>query len=148
MIFGAEVTSADVLGGLVGIISGMAATAFFVKGMERRLTPPSEATVQGRLEARANDLRMAARTLERASDSLRSVDAELADRQSFIEELEKRAELAALSEEQLAALSAYIGDELHDSERRTLRSSVLVALLSFIAGSGVTVLVSAIFAAR
>lgn len=66
----------------------------------------------------------------------------------MIEELEKRAELAALSEEQLAALSAYIGDELLESERRTRRSSVLIAALSFVAGSGVTVLVSAVFAAR
>jgi hypothetical protein len=127
------VTVLSMIGTVVAIWSSYLASRL------RSRTAASERTLDQRLEQLSKALWTSARLVEQISAEL---DARAATARELQEGAKAAEALAELNKEQAEAIRRLMDAELESSERRIRRDSVIIGIGSFIAGGGVSLLVT------
>jgi hypothetical protein len=139
-------TSANVLGtiiaavGTVGAALGTVAAGFVLRRDARSTGKNvSQKTLENRLEELSNSMRNSAKLVEQVSAEL---DARAATAKKLKEEAEAAEALAAINREQAEAIRRLMDTELEGTARRIRRDSIIIGIMSFIAGGGISFLVT------
>lgn len=99
----------------------------------------SERTIEERLEQLSGSMRSSARLVQQISAEL---EARAATAKQLQEEAQAAEALAGIHKEQADAIRRLMDVELTGSERRIRRDSLIIGIGSFIAGGGVSFLVT------
>lgn len=100
---------------------------------------PSQETLDQRLDELSKSMRNSARLVEQVSAEL---EARAAAARTLEEEAKAAEALAALNKDQADAVRRLLGAELAGAGKRIRRDSIVIGLASFVAGGGVTYLIS------
>lgn len=125
-----------VIGTLVGALT--ATSAFRLQTRAASKAVPQK-RLEDRLEELSKSMRNSARLVEQVSAEL---DARAALAKQLQEEAEAAQALAALHKEQADAIRHLLDTELEGSEKRIRRDAIVIGIGSFIAGGGISFLIT------
>ena len=131
------------IGSVAGIV-GFAATFLFgviplYRDARSRSKASSQQTLEERLDELSESMKNSARLVEQVSAEL---DARAATARKLQQEATAAQALAEIHKEQAEAIRRLLDVELEHSERRIRRDSIFIGIGSFIAGGGVSFIVT------
>ena len=113
---------------------------FSIRSISRQMETPTTETT---LEVIIGEL---SKTMEASAQLIGRIQAELEARATAVRKLEVDAGtaemLAAINSDQAQAIRRLLDAELHNTTGRIRRDSVIISISSFVAGAGVTILVT------
>ena len=124
-------------------VLGTLFTTFGVIELAREVRSPRKAAFQKTLEDRLEEL---SKSMRNSAKLVEQVSAELDTRAAIARKLKEEAEtaeaLAAINKEQAEAIRRLMDAELEGAARRIRRDSIVIGIASFIAGGGVSFLIT------
>lgn len=143
---GSTSTWATIVAGVVGLAAATFTLVVTVSGQRHALEQAtkvegdaSQATLEDRLTRLSKSMQQSARLVEQVSAEL---DARAATARQLQKEADDAQALAALHKEQSDAVRRMIDAELATATRRIRSDSIKIGIASFIAGGGLTLLVT------